>query len=1041
MKMNKLFFGAIAVTVCACGAAAANFAPDEQGFIRDWLVAGPYPNYLKDDAHQGFATDFLGGEALVKPRAGDAAKATFKADLSVLVTQVGGVNEWGYKKDMSFDAGWRELHAEKGVVSLNRRFAPIDDHFVAYAACYVDFPSDRTLLVFCGSDDDHRVWVNSSEIGASETSQGAVPGYFKYVARLRKGVNRILMKVCDRDSDCGFCVQLMDLKTYKPITDYRILLDPGEAKTVLDAERARALKPSALAAKRKDLLSRKAKAERELAELVREAPGLSNAVAAAEARLAKAYATVERRFAEAHARAAAKGAKSVDLPLEPASTRRELLLNGDWKGSTNGKKWTEDFRLPSRMPGTFFTSWFWPVKPSDPKNRFSRPVFASAAFADKGEFSPLFYASKSRFRTTFDWDGEGAAVFRAEAIVGFAELLVNGVTCGTYDGLCGIWRVPMASARRGRNEIELRFEQRSRAYHKTQMNGIRGDLYVEFVPRVRVEDVYVRPSWRTASLGAELELTNGLDRAADVTVRSYAVRDGRIRLALPERRVTIAAGASAAVSNRLGWADPVLWGPGGAYGDPELYELVTDVSVGGRIVDRHRQPFGFREFWIHATDFFLNGRRIILQGDVGGGDVAIGRFRDVFWPLLRADGINTIRYHDGDYWDVNAVVAADRMGMLTYAQCYPVFPDSAEEPMTERQHDFNRANYLRWWRTLRNHPSVVIWSLDNEVFTQGKHQPKRLKKGIRDDTEMGRYEKWLHGVDPTLVLTRDGDGGTWYETEPTWTDPPAMTANYHYPDYSIARHVVNWRKTFAYRPAIFGETLYCAYGAFDQNVGAIPTQVTKKAAKVRAVASLYRRLGVPAPIFMGLSGDGFFQLDDSGRGNPWGLTEKDRAAYNANGTLPAGFAEDEYPNMRVRWPSKSGTGERILARRLAERRYGHANVNWNDARHPSHVRNKVNDAYRDSLIPQPPLRTGTDAEAIVRAAPGADVWSEDADGVCRGVRADADGLAWFVFGRGGRIVFSADGFAPLAVDVPCRGERAVQPGFEGIPRFELKRKD
>ena len=139
------------------------------------------------------------------------------------------------------------------------------------------------------------------------------------------------------------------------------------------------------------------------------------------------------------------------------------------------------------------------------------------------------------------------------------------------------------------------------------------------------------------------------------TVRQYAVRDGRIRLRLPEREVSLPSGQRIRLENVSGWADPLVWGIGGDYGNPDLYELVTDIWVGDRLVDRHRQTFGFREFWIWHTDFFLNGRRILLQGDTGHGGLNEQRFRDIFWPLLRADGINTLRQHDSDYWSVSGV--------------------------------------------------------------------------------------------------------------------------------------------------------------------------------------------------------------------------------------------------------------------------------------------------------------------------------------------------------------------------------------------------
>jgi hypothetical protein len=63
--------------------------------------------------------------------------------------------------------------------------------------------------------------------------------------------------------------------------------------------------------------------------------------------------------------------------------------------------------------------------------------------------------------------------------------------------------------------------------------------------------------------------------------------------------------------------------------------------------------------------------------------------------------------------------------------------------------------------------------------------------------------------------------------------------------------VRDWQRVYEWHPAVFGETLYTSYGAWDNWVGAKPEVVRKKALHVRRIASLYRELGVPGQILHG----------------------------------------------------------------------------------------------------------------------------------------------------------------------------------------------
>lgn len=339
----------------------------------------------------------------------------------------------------------------------------------------------------------------------------------------------------------------------------------------------------------------------------------------------------------------------------------------------------------------------------------------------------------------------------------------------------------------------------------------------------------------------------------------------------------------------------------------------------------------------------------------------------------------------------------------------------------------------------RNNPSVVIWSTDNEILTQAWDSIEKVPFNLRNDKIGAIYEKYMKSLDPDIVMTRNGDIGTQNSKGRWFEDPPCDTANYHYPDFHIETQVKNWQKVYEFRPVIFGETLYCSYGAWDKWIGPIPSQVHKKAQRVRSVAALYRRLGIPAQIYMGLCSDGFAVWDDSGKGNPWGITRTMKTNYEKKQILPPGRKPDEFPRYRIPWPAYSGIGERNICGPIQMHVYGQTNLNWLDERYPSHIRNEVNDAYRETLIPQPPLRIGSNAECIIETTPDTDVWSCSATGERYGVRSDRNGKAWFHLDSPGVYTFS-DGIDSKTLTLSDRKAWAAKPGFRAIPRFRLRNK-
>jgi beta-galactosidase len=176
------------------------------------------------------------------------------------------------------------------------------------------------------------------------------------------------------------------------------------------------------------------------------------------------------------------------------------------------------------------------------------------------------------------------------------------------------------------------------------------------------------------------------------------------------------------VSNRtLTIKNPHRW----SVDDPYLYKAITRVEFQGKIVDEVTTYFGIRSFYFDVNKgFFLNNKPLKIQGvcnhhDLGALGAAVNiRAIERQLQLLKAMGVNAIRTaHNPPAPEL--LDLCDRMGFLVM--------DEAFDMWRKKKNKFDYFSDFDEWhqRDLedmvlrdRNHPSVFIWSIGNEIREQ-----------------------------------------------------------------------------------------------------------------------------------------------------------------------------------------------------------------------------------------------------------------------------------------------------------------------------------
>ena len=206
-----------------------------------------------------------------------------------------------------------------------------------------------------------------------------------------------------------------------------------------------------------------------------------------------------------------------------------------------------------------------------------------------------------------------------------------------------------------------------------------------------------------------------------------------------QNRFTLDTDASKTDEQRIQITNPDLW----SVETPRLYKAVTEIKESGKVVDKVETLFGIRSVSFTAQDgFLLNGKKVLLKGgcihhDNGPlGAAAFDRAEERKIEILKKNGFNAIRSSHNP--PSKALLdACDRLGMLVI--------DEAFDMWTKQKNEDDYHLYFKdWWnRDLtamilrdRNHPSIILWSIGNEIPERadsiGLATRKMLKQRVRE---------------------------------------------------------------------------------------------------------------------------------------------------------------------------------------------------------------------------------------------------------------------------------------------------------------------
>ena len=183
----------------------------------------------------------------------------------------------------------------------------------------------------------------------------------------------------------------------------------------------------------------------------------------------------------------------------------------------------------------------------------------------------------------------------------------------------------------------------------------------------------------------------------------------------------VASNGTSTIQQHIYMIEPHLW----SVDDPYMYTMHTEIKQNGKTIDTYETPFGIRTIEFRAdSGFYLNGEHVRINGvcnhhDLGClGAATNERAIERQLQILKAMGCNGIRCSHNPPSPI-LLDLCDRMGFLVM--------DEAFDMWRRRKTDRDYARFFDDWyeRDLtdlvvrdRNHPSIVLWSIGNEVLEQ-----------------------------------------------------------------------------------------------------------------------------------------------------------------------------------------------------------------------------------------------------------------------------------------------------------------------------------
>jgi len=277
----------------------------------------------------------------------------------------------------------------------------------------------------------------------------------------------------------------------------------------------------------------------------------------------------------------------------------------------------------------------------------------------------------------------------------------------------------------------------NRAY---DLHGIWQPVRLAIHGAAKLDDVYFVPTLTGAKVNVEAESLGG-NQTANIKARWTDAKTNRVFAETKSQKIQLNSGKSTATLE-IGNLKPKLWTPA----DPNLYKLeVTLTSNDGKVLDKFSQNVGFRTFETRGNKLFLNGNPYWLRGTNQlpyGKNPWDAKLARKLIQAMRDNNLRVTRTH-ATPWNEAWLDAADEIGLGVSVEGIRPWAFVGKIGATPKDlFDHWLMENADVVRRIRNHPSVLIWTIGNEMLLRDNENVEKWK-------QLSAVVKQTRELDPT----------------------------------------------------------------------------------------------------------------------------------------------------------------------------------------------------------------------------------------------------------------------------------------------------
>ena len=242
-----------------------------------------------------------------------------------------------------------------------------------------------------------------------------------------------------------------------------------------------------------------------------------------------------------------------------------------------------------------------------------------------------------------------------------------------------------------------------------------------------------------ALVNLEVTLQNSTNSNKTFKIVSSILNAEMLEVAQVSSEGTINSNLSKSINQTVQVLNPTLWDTE----NPYLYKIKTKVYEDSKLVDNYETPLGFRYFNFDAeTGFYLNGKPTKIHGVClhhdNGALGAVANYHAIKRKLqiMKDMGANAIRVSHNPS-STELLQLCDEMGFIVQVEAFDVWKKKKVKADYNLHWDeWHQKDLQDFVKRDRNHPSVMMWSIGNEIREQfdstGIAMTKNLVKIVKD---------------------------------------------------------------------------------------------------------------------------------------------------------------------------------------------------------------------------------------------------------------------------------------------------------------------